>query len=435
MSYTVNISTNPANISSVYQSLKTGDPGDVVTLWARPFPDYTFVKWDDGNTQNPRQITLSDNVYLVAEFRRISDSNGIYQYRCFIKDQLYLTSLPKAFMKVDTFDIRTDLLTKATSTITVYEMQGNVNEGDVLVLYDPKGEFIYNGVISSIKDKTIRCSQMQSFYKGLWVYDTSTQDYLEHEIAVLLQDYADGNLKGSTYTDPLVAQRLGGITINYTGSLSVGLPSTLNSKETNTKYETIDMEKFIYSLYEKYGIIFEFEINVSGTNNVYIKVPEYDMMKVGNNVFAIQNMTPMTEIEENNRLVIYASDNTYRTTYVATKTSIEEEPSTIANRFDITNTSIVFSDDPVADLVASNLPSVMFNHKLEFDLILKNYVYQFADFKLGGELGIYYFREYYDSVLTGFRIVKSSNQNISDVHFICGKVRTELTKMLTMGKI
>ena len=408
--------------------------GTIVTVWARPFPDYNFVRWQDGTLENPRQIEVNSDITLVAEYQRSFETNGIYQYRCYVKDQLDLEAPPKAFMVVDTFDISTDLLTNATSSITVMKMLSDIDEGDVLVLYDPMGTTLYTGVINSIEDRTINCSQMQSFYKGTWIYNVSPQDFLEHEIAVLLQDYADGKLYRSSYVDPLVAQRLGGITIDYVGTTTVNLPTDLDD-DGNEQMTTYDMEEFIYELYQKYSIKFEFEINISGTNYVHIKVPSYEAIKVGNNMFAIQDMSPITEIEETNKLVIYAQDKTYRTTYIATKNSIVEAPSTTANRFNITNTDVVFSDDPVEDLVASNLPSQMFNHKLTFTLIIKNFLYTFGDFNLGGELDVYYNDDYYRSVLTGYEISKQSNQNITQVFFTCGKVRTALTKMLTLGKI
>lgn len=427
--------TTDFNYGSIYVSDNDVYIGTVVTLWARPFPDYNFVRWQDGSLENPRSIVVTENVTLVAEYQRVSDTNGIYQYRCFVKDQLNLTDPPKAFLRVDTFTVRTDLMTNATSSITVLEMPSNINEGDVLVLYDPKGQFLYNGVVNSIEDKTIGCSQMQSYYKGNWIYSVSSQDFLEHEIAVILKDYADGKLKGSSYIDSLVAERLGGITIDYTGATTANLPTTYEESgdENEDKYEVVDMEEFIYSLYEKYNIVLDFEINFSGTNYVHIKVPSFEKLKVGNNMFAIQNMLPITEIEETNKLVIYDSQNVYRTTFIATKNGIVENPATTANRFNITNTEIVFSDDPVEDLVANNLPNQMFNHKLEYDLIIKNFIYEFGDFNLGGELDIYYGDEYYDSVLTGYEISKSSNQNITQAHFVCGKVRTALTKLLTLS--
>lgn len=408
--------------------------GTYVTIWARPFPDYNFVRWADGSIENPRQIYVTNDVTMSAEYQRTLVTNGIYQYRCYVKDQLDLEAPPKAFMVVDNFDVKTDNMTNANSTINVIETAQNINNGDVLVLYDPFGNTLYQGVIKSIDVKKIQCSQMQSFYKGTWIYNVSPQDYLEHEIAVLLQDYADGKIYQSTYVDNLVAQRLGGITIDYVGTTSANLPTDTDDNG-NEKLTQKDMEKFIYELYEDYGIIFDFEINFSGRNYVHIKIPTFTPLKVGNNMYAISNMSPITKIEETNRLIIYAQDKTYKTTYVATKNGIVEEPTSTTNRFDITNTKVVFSDDPVEDLVAKYLPSQMYNHKLTFTLIIKNFIYEFGDFNLGGELEVWFNDDYYNTILTGYQIKKKSNQNISQVDFVCGKVRTALTKQMTMGVV
>lgn len=429
----ISASTN-FNYGSIYISKNDDYPTYTSVLWARPFPDYEFVSWEDGNTENPRTITVTQNVTMVAIYQRLMDTNGIYQYRCFVKDQLDLEEAPKSFMVVDTFTVKPDLMTNSTSTINVQELSSNVNIGDVLVLYDPMGTPLYNGVIKAIDDNKITCSQMQSFYKGTWIYNVYPSATLEEEIAYLLGQYAQGKIYGSTYTDDLVAQRLGGITIDYEGTTSANLPTDLDA-DGNEQYTTKDMEQFIYELYENYGIIFQFEINLSGTNYVHIKVPDYQSIKVGNNMFAIQNMSPMTTIEETNRLIVFAQDKTYRKTFVATKSGIVEEPTTTANRFDITNTKIVFSDDDLSDLVSANLPESMYNHKLDFNLIIKNFIYTFGDFKLGGGLDIYYNDEYFNSVLTGYEISKASNQNITSVHFVCGKVRTKLTNLLTLGKV
>ena len=42
--------------------------GTVVTLAAIPVSGYYFVQWSDGNTENPRQITVTEDVSLMAEF-------------------------------------------------------------------------------------------------------------------------------------------------------------------------------------------------------------------------------------------------------------------------------------------------------------------------------------------------------------------------------
>ena len=434
---------------SVYLSDNDVYAGTIVTIFARPFPGYVFRQWSDGNTNNPRNIQVNDNITLIAEFLKKNDSEDIYQYRCFVKDQHHLTDPPKAFMIASTLSVKRDLMTNAVSSFEVLDPPDNINNGDFLVLHTPQGEFLYNGVITSIepidegnryieksiKKKTITCSQPQAFYKGTWIYNVSPQDYLEHEVAVLLKDYADGKIYKSSYVDPLVARRLGGITIDYVGSTQNNLP-TDTDEQGNENLTEIDMEDWIYDLYDKYGIVFDFEINFSGPNYVHIKVPNYDKLIVGNNMYAITDMSPITTIEETNRMILFAADKTYRTTVIVKKDGTTvENPSSMDDRFDVTNTVIVYSDDPLDDLIANNLPKELVNHELSFTLIVKNFIYSFDDFKLSGKLDIYHNDDYYDSVLTGYEIEKQANQDISEVHFICGKVRKKLTQLLTLKKI
>ncbi len=42
--------------------------GTEINVKATPKPGYRFIQWSDGNTENPRVITVLDNVNLVAEF-------------------------------------------------------------------------------------------------------------------------------------------------------------------------------------------------------------------------------------------------------------------------------------------------------------------------------------------------------------------------------
>lgn len=431
--YTINTTSNVEN-ASVYVSENPVYDGTIVTLFARPIADYYFVQWEDGVIDNPREITVTSDITMVAVYHRIQDRQNIYPYRCYIKDQLNLTDPPKAFLRVDNFNVKTDLLTNANSTINVLDTSSNINNGDILVLYDETGQTLYQGVIKSIEDMSIQCSQMQSFYKGNWIYNVHPSASLEEEIAYLLGQYAQGKMYGSSWTDPLVAQRLGGITIQYESSTSANLPTDTDDNN-NDNYSIQDMEKFIYSLYEDYGIVFRFEINFSGANYVTIKVPDFQTLKVGNNMYAIKDMSPIQTIEETNRLIIYSKNKTYRTTYVATGNGIVEAPSTTAGRFNITNTKIVFSDDNASDLVSANLPSQMYNHKLTFTLIVKNFIYEFGDFNLGGTLDVWHGDDYYNTVLTGYEIKKTTNQNITEVNFTCGLVRTALTKLLTLGRV
>jgi len=55
----------------------TFDDGEVITIEAIPNEGYFFVSWDDGNTENPRVVTVTENVTYVASF---ADAESVVSY-------------------------------------------------------------------------------------------------------------------------------------------------------------------------------------------------------------------------------------------------------------------------------------------------------------------------------------------------------------------
>lgn len=346
----------------------------------------------------------------------------MYQYRAYVKDALRLQDKPKAFLRVTAFTIRRDLLTNANSSFTVLEVPTNIDNSDIFCLYDPTGEVIYCGVIAQIKANEIQCNQIQSFFKGNWLYKTQTSATLEEEVALLLSDFTQG-AQGDT-TDPLMVQKYSQVGIEYVGTTQASLPT----KDANY---TTDFEEFIYSLYQQYGIIFDFEFGYSDGGKVTISTPSFTAYKLANNNNSINAISPITEIAQTNKLVIYSSEGTYRATYYATSEGI----TTDANdplRFKTINTKFIFSDDDLSSLVAANLTADMFNHKLTFSMLLNSKLYNWKEWKLGQPLNIYYNNQYFRSIYTGYELTKEANQEPYQVNIICGKVRTSLTKKLTL---
>ena len=47
----------------------TYDYGSAVQIRANPYANYEFVSWNDGNTDNPRDITVLGNMTFVANFQ------------------------------------------------------------------------------------------------------------------------------------------------------------------------------------------------------------------------------------------------------------------------------------------------------------------------------------------------------------------------------
>ena len=350
----------------------------------------------------------------------------MYQYRCYIKDSTDLTAVPKAFMTVPAFTIRRDLLATANSSFTVTSVPSNVDNNDILCLYDPCGTVIYQGVINQISDQTIQCNQIQSIFKGTWLCETIPSDYLEHEVAQILEKYASGVITDSV-TDTLMASKLGVFDIEYVGSNTNNLPAF-------DPQTTQDMESFIYSLYEKYNIVLEFDIPKEGTPKVTVRTVNYTPYKIANNTHAIVDISPLTEIAQNNKLVVYSSEGAFRAVYYATSQGIVTD-STDPLRLKSINTIIQFTDDELDAVVASNLSSEMYNHKLTFTLRLDNNLYKWSDWRIGQPLEIWFNSEYFNSVFTGYELTKQQNTELTEVYITCGKVRTSLTNKLSLGGI
>ena len=75
--YTVSVSVNNSNYGYVTGG-GTYPAGSTVTLTAHPYSGYQFSNWSDGNTQNPRTITVNSNVSYTAYFTPSGSSSNDY---------------------------------------------------------------------------------------------------------------------------------------------------------------------------------------------------------------------------------------------------------------------------------------------------------------------------------------------------------------------
>lgn len=264
------------------------------------------------------------------------------------------------------------------------------------------------------------------YFSKMTSKSTTDVDSLEETFMTSLKAYCSGEIRDSSYVDPVIKQRLGCFEIS-TGTTTKG---SFTSEDDTC---TMDMEQMIYDLYNKYQIMLNIDIPYEGTPTCVITksiVEEY--LKVINNNNTITNMSPVTEIESNNRLIVFDSDGIYRTTYaVKSDGTAIEEPSEISSRLGVVNTRIVYSDEEIDSLVKSYLPEELYNHKLTFTLRLIDKLYFFDNFNLGMPLKVWKDTDYYSTVLTGLDYTKESNKRVIEVNYTCGTVRTSLTKKLT----
>ena len=167
---------------------------------------------------------------------------------------------------------------------------------------------------------------------------------------------------------------------------------------------------------------------------VKIFAPNYSPLTISNNTNCIESMSPITQVYENNKLIVYDSEGEYRKTFYATTNGITDNPSAVG-RLKRINTHIVFSDDDYNILEAQNLRNDMYNHKLTFTMTLKNNFFNWYEWKLGLPLEVWYNSHYFKTIYTGYKLVKDDNKEPMKVEITCGKVRTSLTKKLALNGV
>lgn len=72
--YTVSITTNTCGNVQTY----TIPEGEQMVLHAHPMARYTFAQWSDGNTDNPRIVTVTSDASYTAEFMAMSPMPTTY---------------------------------------------------------------------------------------------------------------------------------------------------------------------------------------------------------------------------------------------------------------------------------------------------------------------------------------------------------------------
>ncbi|MBR6903840.1 MAG: hypothetical protein IKN32_03220, partial [Bacteroidales bacterium] len=78
--FTITVESNPANAGTVTGGGTFADQATTV-LTATPNAGYQFVKWQDGNTQNPRTITVTANETYTAFFEAIPQNEAKWSFR------------------------------------------------------------------------------------------------------------------------------------------------------------------------------------------------------------------------------------------------------------------------------------------------------------------------------------------------------------------
>lgn len=321
-------------------------------------------------------------------------------------------------LRIRSFNLTRDLLKKTSSTFNVVEMPTAVEVGDIVGMYDEYGTILYYGVVNSIQTNSVQTNQILDIFDDNWLWHNPRKATIE----ATLEDIISTDYQNSS--DTLMTEIYGGFDLNT-------ISSTSQTLQTQEDRYTTSFASFLYDVYEKYSIQLLFDIPYEAeTPSISIGIPSYDKLTIGNNAEIFRNFDIQRNVYETNKLVVYSEETgEYRATWYGTTSGITDNPSSL-NRLPKIKTNIEFSDDDISILKASSLRTQMYNHEISLDLVYNNRLLKFEDLRLGQEADIYYNGDYYNSILTGYSINLSENNDISTISLKFGLVRTTLTDKL-----
>ena len=229
-------------------------------------------------------------------------------------------------------------------------------------------------------------------------------------------------------TDYLFNRKYGAFSVTYDDSQEIHLPALEDVGEVR------NMQQFIYDLYNDYGVLVSITVPFESGCNIHIKTLNYSPLKIARNTTNIISISPSMEIEEINKLVIFSSAGALRKIFYASENGIIED-STDTHRLKVINTEYVYADDEIDDIKKQHLKEELYDHQIEFEMILDNKLYDFFSWNIGMPLEVYYDGIYYKTIFTGYEYSFDQNETPSVVRITCGKVRTRLTDLVNMNKV
>lgn len=153
--FTITVESNPANAGTVTGGGTFADQATTV-LTATPNAGYQFVKWQDGNTQNPRTITVTANETYTAFFEAIPQNEAKWSFRgnnwtaanmAGVNQSSYL-----AFFMFKTAGSQEDVHVLGFFQPTTGTFDYQSSQGDYMVLRDPS--FTYYDEDGSLDEET-----------------------------------------------------------------------------------------------------------------------------------------------------------------------------------------------------------------------------------------------------------------------------------------
>ena len=409
---------------------------------------YVFKNWTVNGTivstdANYTFFTLTDTD-IVANFQKSVEVMGL-PYRLKVFNHYGDTYE----FQVISASVTDDSLQKTTSTVIVNDYPSGNLVSMRAILRSPRGEILFQGIVSSVEGNTISLREMMSVFDREYIFSTSSFNKTNYTVRygltyLLMRATYSRRLSDSSVTDDLLYDNLGWIyqdTKNVADDLS--LYEERNSTVTFPKITETNIQNMedLCLSYSNFGIYMDFG-SPDGISEGFI--PRYyktnDSITLGDNMENISNISVMVESQENTIVVVYNSTGaTLRGLYgVMTDGSIGDYSSSLDDSQYIGYSNyigkVVMSDDDINTILAENLSCSGLNHKITFNVFF-NDLLPFGKLKKGTPVDFYVGNQLYKSVVTAVSFdILENKENIANAKVTLGNVRTSLTSKLNIKK-
>jgi hypothetical protein len=341
-------------------------------------------------------------------------------YRLFFKKLTDLAgaAISSTQLRVNSFTLKRDKLTKTTSRFEVLEVPSAVEMGDVVGMYNSFGSIVFLGIVSLVDNSSVEAEQIYSLFDDDWLWNRPSTASIEG----CLEDILNNDFVNNR--DTLMQQIFGAFDIST-------ISTTAQTLESQEEQYVTNFASFLYDIYEKYSVELMVSVPFEAERpTIEIGKPTYTRLKIGNNALIFRNFDIVREVFETNKLVVYSEETgDYRGEWFTTPSGITDNPAAL-NRIAKVKTNIVFSDDDISILKASSLRNEIYNHKITCEIVANNQLLPPEDLKLGQGCDLYYNGLYFDTILTGYEYSMQNGIEDDVLKLTFGLVRTSLTEKL-----
>lgn len=451
-------------VSQIYAGTQEGLGGyDKATLVATAKQGYVFLNWTDSNgnvlsTDAEYLHSASTDDTITANFVKKTDMNQMLGFKCMgIKygQNIDASFRDDFFAEVLSAEITTDLLQKTSTKIVLKEVPSIYQTNMPVFIFNPRGKCVFNGIIRSIDGNTITCGEPMSLFDDdfLFVNNTDAQKSvliysLYNYLLVARQQNSYPNT--TSIVNRLTMRKFNDIGVTYSRKIAFS-----ESKVFNVLTPAVDngnivnLEDYVISMFNDFGIFIKTRLVDNSTRHILQYVPSFikenDTIQLSDNIEDITNVSISIEEMENTVLAVFNSSGSSLRGYYGMEQNgdiaVYDDTFTdlqLQNFIGYQNYKIkvVTSDDDIRTLVAQELSNSKYNHKITFDLALDNSMFDIDSLFLGQPVNFYYQNKMYESVVTGIAYnINENDDNVHSVKVTLGKVRTNLTSKLNLGKV